>query len=63
MRSTGVCFQLTSRPVGRSKSAGSYERGRSERVWIGAQAPSVWPFEPGTVEPGTGEGACVVVVI
>ncbi len=58
MRSTGECFQLTSRPVGRSKSAGSYERGRSERVWMGAHAPSVC-----AVEPGTDEGACVVDVI
>ena len=28
----GVCFQLTSRPVGTSKSAGSNDQGRSERV-------------------------------
>ena len=52
-RETGVCFQLTSRPVGVPNSFGSNDRGRSERVCTGtvtsscgatsARAGSMWP--------------------
>jgi hypothetical protein len=34
---SGVCFQLTSRPVGTAKSAGSNDVGRSDRVCTGTK--------------------------
>ena len=59
-RSTGVYRQLTSRPVGSAKSSGSNDRGRSDRVCTGTNAPA--PSECAR-EPGTTWGASCVVVI